>query len=57
MMIRLNYEKSNDELTGSTGADKFKCGSGSDKVLDFNKAQGDKATGNCENVEKGNGKK
>ena len=43
-------------LIGGTGADKFQCGKGTDST-DFNKAEGDKATGNCEDVKKGNGKK
>ena len=38
-------------------ADKFQCGSGDDDVTDFDESEGDKATGNCEGVEKGNSKK
>jgi hypothetical protein len=34
---------------------KFQCGSGDD-TTDFDETEGDKATGNCEDVEKGNGK-
>jgi hypothetical protein len=30
---------------------------GKDTVTDFNKAEGNKATGNCENMDRGNGKK
>lgn len=41
---------------GGSGADKFKCGSGDDVVTDFNEAEGDKATGGCEAIEKGNSK-
>jgi hypothetical protein len=43
-----------DLLTGNGRADKFQCGSGTDEVTDFNQEGGDKATGNCENIDKGN---
>jgi hypothetical protein len=46
------FRQGNDELTGNGGADKFKCGSGDDVVTDYNEGEGDKATGNCENVDK-----
>ena len=53
---KINAGQGDDQLTGSGGADKFQCGKGNDVVTDFNKAEGDKASGNCENVQKGNGK-
>lgn len=45
-----NAGQGDDQLTGNGGADKFQCGKGQDTVTDFNEAEGDKATGNCENV-------
>ena len=53
---KINAGQGDDVLIGGTGADKFQCGKGTDST-DFNKAEGDKATGNCEDVKKGNGKK
>ena len=47
--------KGTDTLSGGAGADKFNCGQGIDST-DFNKSDGDKATGNCEDAKKGNGK-
>lgn len=38
----------NDELTGGPGADTFSCGPGTDKITDFNPAEGDKKTSDCE---------
>lgn len=45
----MNGGQGNDNLEGNDGADKYKCGSGQDTVVGFNEAEGDKATGNCEN--------
>jgi hypothetical protein len=39
-------------MSGGSDADKFKCGSGEDIVLDYNPDEGDKATGNCEGIDK-----
>ena len=47
---KINAGQGDDILLGNGGADKFQCGSGEDTVTDFNEAEGDKATGNCENV-------
>ena len=53
---KINAGQGDDILSGGDGSDKFQCGSGNDEVTDFNKAEGDKASGNCENVDKGKGK-
>ena len=53
---KINAGQSDDVLDGGD-ADKFQCGSGDDDVTDFDESEGDKATGNCEGVEKGNSKK
>ena len=45
---KLNAGQGDDLLTGGPGADKFKCGKGTDKVTDFNKDEGDKAQKSCE---------
>jgi Ca2+-binding RTX toxin-like protein len=45
---KINAGQGDDELTGGGGEDKFKCGNGQDTITDFNKVEGDKATGNCE---------
>jgi hypothetical protein len=37
------------------GADTFNCGSGTDTILDFNPAQGDKKGADCENVQQKTG--
>ena len=39
-----------DVLTGGIGADKFNCGAGVDLVTDFNPAEGDTITADCEQV-------
>lgn len=38
-----------DTFTGGTGADRFSCGDGVDTITDFNAAQGDAKTTDCEN--------
>jgi Ca2+-binding RTX toxin-like protein len=47
---KINAGQGDDILTGGGGADKFKCGKGSDTITDFNADEGDKKTGNCENI-------
>ena len=47
---KINAGQGDDQLTGNGGADKFQCGKGEDTVTDFNEEEGDKATGNCENI-------
>jgi Ca2+-binding RTX toxin-like protein len=39
----------NDVLSGEEGADSFSCGSGRDTITDFNAAEGDTKTADCEN--------
>jgi hypothetical protein len=39
-----------DQSTGNGGRDIFVCGDGEDTVTDFNEAEGDIATPDCENV-------
>jgi Ca2+-binding RTX toxin-like protein len=39
----------NDELTGDAGADQFRCGGGTDTINDFNPAEGETKTADCEN--------
>jgi Ca2+-binding RTX toxin-like protein len=46
----INGGKGNDRLTGNGGADRFLCGEGQDTVYDFNEAEGDIATPDCENT-------
>jgi hypothetical protein len=41
----------NDVLTGGFGADSFNCGPGNDIIKDFNKAEGDTTSKNCERSE------
>jgi hypothetical protein len=36
-------------LTGKKGADSFSCGSGADTITNFNAAEGDTKTADCEN--------
>jgi hypothetical protein len=38
----------------SGGADKFQYGKGEYAITDYNPDEGDKASGNCEGIEKGN---
>jgi hypothetical protein len=38
-----------DTLTGRGGADAFSCGPGVDTITDFNAAEGDTRTADCEN--------
>jgi len=37
-------------LARSGGTDKLQCGKGNDVVTEFNEAEGDKASRDCENV-------
>jgi Ca2+-binding RTX toxin-like protein len=39
----------NDALSGHGGADTFDCGAGTDTIRDYNPAEGDKISTNCEN--------
>jgi Ca2+-binding RTX toxin-like protein len=39
-----------DLLTGGEGANRFVCGGGEDTITDFNEAEGDTKTADCENV-------
>jgi Ca2+-binding RTX toxin-like protein len=39
-----------DQSTGNGGADIFACGDGEDTVTDYNEAEGDIATPDCENI-------
>ena len=39
----------NDVLTGGKGANRFVCGGGNDTITDFNPAEGDTKTADCEN--------
>jgi hypothetical protein len=43
-------EAGNDLLEGGDGADYFDCGDGLDVIVDFNAAEGDTHTNNCEDV-------
>jgi Ca2+-binding RTX toxin-like protein len=38
-----------DLLTGGKGANRFVCGGGNDTITDFNPAEGDTKTADCEN--------
>jgi hypothetical protein len=38
-----------DLLTGGEGANKFVCGGGEDTITDYNEAEGDTKTADCEN--------
>jgi Ca2+-binding RTX toxin-like protein len=41
-------DEGNDTLTGGGGADSFSCGLGTDTITDFNAAEGDSKTPDCE---------
>jgi len=45
---KINAGQGDDSIIGGSGADKFQCGQGIDTITDFNEAEGDKASGNCE---------
>jgi hypothetical protein len=47
---RLYANIGDDILQGQEGADYFDCGDGLDTVIDYNPAQGDVISSNCENV-------
>jgi hypothetical protein len=38
-----------DLLTGGRGANRFICGGGEDTIIDYNEAEGDTKTADCEN--------
>ena len=38
-----------DLLTGGEGANRFVCGGGNDTITDYNEAEGDTKTADCEN--------
>jgi Ca2+-binding RTX toxin-like protein len=38
-----------DLLTGGEGANRFVCGGGEDTITDYNEAEGDTKTADCEN--------
>jgi Ca2+-binding RTX toxin-like protein len=40
---------SDDLLTGGEGANRFVCGGGEDTITDYNEAEGDTKTADCEN--------
>lgn len=42
-------EGDNDTLIGDSGANFFSCGSGIDTITNFNAAEGDTKTADCEN--------
>ena len=39
----------NDVLTGGEGAQRFVCGGGEDTITDYDEAEGDTKTDDCEN--------
>jgi len=43
-------DRGDDMLTGREGADSFDCGPGRDTITDFNEAEGDTRTADCENL-------
>ena len=47
---RLDGKNGNDVLFGDLGADSFKCGKGVDTIKDFNSAEGDKKSSDCEKI-------
>ncbi|HJU33522.1 MAG TPA: hypothetical protein VJ695_00215, partial [Nitrososphaera sp.] len=46
---RLFGDDGNDRLTGGTSTDSFDCGPGIDTITNFNAAEGDTKTADCEN--------
>lgn len=46
---QLFEDDSDDRLTGGRAANFFSCGPGTDTLIDFNAAEGDTKTGDCEN--------
>ena len=48
--IIVSGQEEDDTNTGNGGRDVFACGEGEDTVEDFNAAEGDIATPDCENV-------
>jgi Ca2+-binding RTX toxin-like protein len=46
---RMNGGDGGDTLMGGSGADRFNCGIGTDTITDFNAAEGDTKSANCEN--------
>jgi Ca2+-binding RTX toxin-like protein len=49
---KINAGQGDDILSGGDGSDKFQCGSGEDDTTDYDPDEGDKATGNCEDIER-----
>jgi Ca2+-binding RTX toxin-like protein len=41
--------ETDDILTGGEGANRFICGGGEDTITDYNEAEGDTKTADCEN--------
>jgi hypothetical protein len=41
--------EADDLLTGGEGANRFICGGGEDTITDYNEAEGDTKTADCEN--------
>ena len=39
-----------DLLTGGEGAQNFVCGGGEDRITDYDEAEGDSKTADCENL-------
>jgi len=46
--VKLIVGPGDHESTGGNGADSFNCGSGNNKITDFNPSEGDKKTSDCE---------
>jgi len=47
---RLDGKNGNDVLFGDLGSDSFKCGKGVDTIKDFNSAEGDRKSSDCEKI-------
>ena len=47
---RLDGKNGNDVLFGDLGSDSFKCGKGVDTIRDFNSAEGDRKSSDCEKI-------